>query len=58
MDGFTYALRRIDGVRMSNDIPQAVLRMWSRCTHPNIVPLKDMFMSNGKYHIFYHIFAK
>ncbi len=29
-DGMAYALRRVDNVRMSNDIAAAALALWSR----------------------------
>ena len=39
--GYTFALRRIDNVRIDMDTCTRVLTAWRRVRHPNVIPLRD-----------------
>eukprot|EP01102_Stenamoeba_stenopodia_P005770 TRINITY_DN1649_c0_g4_i1.p1 TRINITY_DN1649_c0_g4~~TRINITY_DN1649_c0_g4_i1.p1 ORF type:complete len:791 (-),score=129.88 TRINITY_DN1649_c0_g4_i1:161-2533(-) len=44
-DGLPYALRRIEGFRMSNEYAISVLDVWRNLQHPNIVTLREAFIT-------------
>ena len=46
-DGRTYALRRIENVRTTNEIANSAVHLWSRVVHPGVLPLHKAFVSHG-----------
>jgi hypothetical protein len=46
-DGLPYALRRVDGSRVRNDVAMSAVSLWSRVSHSNVIPLKEAYVSNG-----------
>ena len=46
-DAFVYALRRVDGFRLSNfDLVQDAIERWSEIKHPNIVAVRQAFATS------------
>lgn len=46
-DPFVYALRRVDGFRLSNfDLVQDAIEKWSEIKHPNIVSVRQAFATS------------
>mmetsp|Transcript_10179 Transcript_10179/g.25523 ORF Transcript_10179/g.25523 Transcript_10179/m.25523 type:complete len:896 (-) Transcript_10179:15-2702(-) len=44
-DNLPYALRRIEGARLANEYGLAVIDLWRGLKHPNLVQLRELFMS-------------
>lgn len=45
VDGGTYALRKLDGVRIQQD-HNMMRKQWLEISHPNVVKLRDIFITN------------
>ncbi|XP_064608976.1 PAN2-PAN3 deadenylation complex subunit pan3-like isoform X2 [Liolophura sinensis] len=46
-DGMTYCLKRIHGFRLVNTKCMAVIDMWKKLYHPNIVQLREVFTTKA-----------
>lgn len=46
-DGATYALRRVEGYRLTNPAAFESVEAWSRLKHPNIVQVQEAFTSQA-----------
>ncbi|KAF9578323.1 PAB-dependent poly(A)-specific ribonuclease subunit 3 [Lunasporangiospora selenospora] len=47
VDGRTYALRRIEGFRLSNEMAMQTIESWRRIRHANIVSIREAFTSKA-----------
>ncbi|KAF8939857.1 PAB-dependent poly(A)-specific ribonuclease subunit 3 [Dissophora ornata] len=47
VDGRTYALRRIEGFRLSNELAMQTIEAWRRIRHANIVSIREAFTSKA-----------
>ncbi|RUS34651.1 hypothetical protein BC938DRAFT_479338 [Jimgerdemannia flammicorona] len=43
VDGRTYALRRIEGFRLTNEVAMSTIESWRRIRHANIVSIREAF---------------
>ncbi|CAO3565111.1 unnamed protein product [Mortierella alpina] len=46
-DGRTYALRRIEGFRLTNELAMQTIESWRRIRHANIVSIREAFTSKA-----------
>ncbi|KAF9287131.1 hypothetical protein BKA57DRAFT_463021 [Linnemannia elongata] len=46
-DGKTYALRRIEGFRLTNEVAMQTIEGWRRIKHANIVSIREAFTSKA-----------
>ncbi|KFH71611.1 hypothetical protein, variant [Podila verticillata NRRL 6337] len=47
VDGKTYALRRIEGFRLTNELAMQTIEGWRRIKHANIVSIREAFTSKA-----------
>ncbi|KAF9356856.1 PAB-dependent poly(A)-specific ribonuclease subunit 3 [Mortierella sp. AD094] len=47
VDGRTYALRRIEGFRLTNELAMQTIEGWRRMRHANIVSIREAFTSKA-----------
>ncbi|KAG0321681.1 PAB-dependent poly(A)-specific ribonuclease subunit 3 [Dissophora globulifera] len=47
VDGRTYALRRIEGFRLTNELAMQTIEGWRRIRHANIVSIREAFTSKA-----------
>ncbi|GJJ68070.1 PAB-dependent poly(A)-specific ribonuclease subunit 3 [Entomortierella parvispora] len=47
VDGRTYALRRIEGFRLTNELAMQMIESWRRIRHANIVSIREAFTSKA-----------
>eukprot|EP01133_Synstelium_polycarpum_P011980 gene11980-13983_t len=45
MDGYPYAIRRVEGFRLSSEFALQAAESWRNVVHPSIVSLKEIFVS-------------
>jgi len=58
VDGQTYAMRKIDGFRLTNKFAITAAEVWKHVQHPNIVSLRSIFASKefGNTNLLYFIY--
>lgn len=54
VDGFPYAIRRVENVKSSQSITDKVITDWARVSHPSIVRLRRIMSMQGNVRFFLH----
>ncbi|OZJ02266.1 hypothetical protein BZG36_04701 [Bifiguratus adelaidae] len=47
VDGRTYALRRVEGFRLTNEMAMSNIESWRRINHPNICSIREAFTTKA-----------